>query len=48
VIDKEKRNALCDLFEDHYEGGSLTPLKEQVGDKYTWDELKLYQASLLI
>ncbi|XOV66146.1 MAG: helix-turn-helix domain-containing protein [Fluviicola sp.] len=48
VMDKEKRNALYDLFEDHYEGGSLTPLKEQVGDQYTWDELKLYQASLLI
>ncbi|MCR9171168.1 MAG: AAA family ATPase [bacterium] len=48
VMDKEMRNALYDLFEDHYEGGSLSPLKDLVGDKYTWDELKLYQASLLI
>ncbi len=48
VMDKEKRNALYDLFEDHYEGGSLTPLKEHVGDDFTWDELKLYRASLLV
>ena len=48
IMDKEKRNALYDLFEDHYEGGSLTPLKDHVGDEFTWDELKLYQASLLV
>jgi len=48
VMNKEMRNALYDLFEDHYEGGSLTPLKDHVGDDYTWDELKLYQASLLV
>lgn len=48
VMDKDKRNALYDLFEDNYEGGSLTPLKSLVGDDFTWDELKLYQASLLI
>ena len=40
-------SALFDLFED-YEGGSLTPIKEMVGAKFTWDEIKLYQASLLI
>ena len=48
VMDKEKRNALYDLFEDNYEGGSLTPLKDLAGDDFTWDELKLYQASLMI
>jgi hypothetical protein len=48
VMDKEKRNALYDLFEDHYEGGSLTPLKDLAGDEFTWDELKLYQASLML
>ena len=48
VMDKEKRNALYDLFQDNYEGGSLTPLKDMVGDDFTWDELKLYQASLLV
>jgi hypothetical protein len=47
-MDKEKRNALYDLFEDHYEGGSLTPLKDLAGDEFTWDELKLYQASLML
>jgi hypothetical protein len=48
VMDKEKRNALNDLFEDNYEGGSLTPLKDIAGDQFTWDELKLYQASLMM
>lgn len=48
VMDQEKINKLYDLFDEHYEGGSLTPLKELVGESYTWDELKLYQASLLI
>jgi len=48
VMSQKKRNALYDLFEDNYEGGSLTPLKNLVGDDFTWDELKLYQASLLV
>lgn len=48
VMDKDKRNALYDLFEEHYEGGSLTPLKSLVGEDFSWDELKLYQASLLV
>ncbi|GAB5417236.1 MAG: helix-turn-helix domain-containing protein [Crocinitomicaceae bacterium] len=48
VMDKEKRNALYDLFEDNYEGGSLSPLKDLAGDQFTWDELKLYQASLML
>lgn len=48
VMDKEKRNALYDLFEEHYSGGSLSPLKDLVGDDFTWDELKLYQASLIV
>ena len=48
VMDKDKRNALYDLFEDNYEGGSLTPLKDLAGDDFTWDELKLYQASLMV
>ncbi len=48
VMDKEKRNALYDLFEENYEGGSLSSLKEMVGDEFTWDELKLYQASLMV
>ena len=47
VMDAETRNALSDLFDD-YEGGSMSGLKEKVGNKFTWDELKLYQASLLV
>lgn len=45
IIDKEKLRALEDAFEDYHEQ-SLTPLKEKVGDAFTWDELKLYRASL--
>lgn len=48
VMEQEKINSLYVLFDEHYEGGSLTPLKEVVGESFSWDELKLYQASLLI
>lgn len=47
VMDTKRIDQLYDIFEE-YDGGSLTPLKEQVGKKFTWDELKLYRASLLI
>lgn len=47
VMEAERINELYDLFEE-YNGMSLTPLKEQVGDKFTWEELKLYRASLII
>jgi len=47
VMENKKINALFDLFEE-YDGGSLSDLKTQVGSKFTWDELKLYQSSLLI
>ena len=47
VMDGKKISALFDLFEE-YDGGSMTPLKEIAGNKFTWDELKLYQASLLV
>lgn len=45
VMEKEKLKALENIFED-YQEQSLTPLKEQVGDAFTWEELKLYRASL--
>ena len=45
VMEKEKLKALETIFEDYHEQ-SLTPLKEQVGDAFTWEELKLYRASL--
>ncbi len=47
IMEGKKISALHDLF-DEYEGGSLTPLKDKVGNKFTWDELKLFQASLLV
>ncbi|MDX2359275.1 MAG: AAA family ATPase [Crocinitomicaceae bacterium] len=47
VMESQMINALFDVFEE-YEGGSLSDLKKQVGSKFTWDELKLYQASLLV
>ncbi len=47
VMEAKKISALYDVFEE-FEGGSLTPLKTKVGDKFTWDEIKLYHASLLV
>ena len=44
VMEAERIQELAELFED-FEGTSLTPLKEKLGNKVTWDELKLYQAA---
>jgi hypothetical protein len=30
----------------HYKEESLTAMKEQFGDKYSWDELRMFKASL--
>lgn len=46
IMDAKRIGELADLFGD-YQGTSLTPLKEQLGDAVTWEELKLYQASTL-
>lgn len=46
VLSTERIRQLEDLFGD-YEGSSLGPLKEKLGDLVTWDELKLYQASTM-
>lgn len=45
VLPKQMIDELAVLFRN-YEGGSMTPLKES--STFTWDELKLYQSSLLI
>ena len=45
VMSSDRISELADIF-DGYVELSLTPLKEQVGDAFTWDELKLYRASL--
>jgi hypothetical protein len=47
VMSPKRINELALLFEG-FDGTSLSPLKEKLGDKVTWDELKLYQASTLI
>ncbi len=47
LLDSKRINALSDVFDD-YDGGSLTDLKEKVGQKFTWDELKLFRASLIV
>jgi hypothetical protein len=47
VLERDRISALSDIF-DQYDGMSLTPLKEKVGNDFTWEELKLYQSSLII
>jgi len=47
VLEHDRINELEELF-SKYNGMSLTPLKEQVGEEFSWEELKLYQASLII
>ena len=44
VMSPKRISELEQLF-DGFEGNSLNPLKEKLGSKATWDELKLYQAS---
>lgn len=43
VLSKERIQALENAFED-FNGNSLSALKEHVGDDFTWEELKLFQA----
>jgi hypothetical protein len=45
VMSSDRISELADIF-DGYSELSLTPLKEKVGEAFTWDELKLYRASL--
>ena len=47
VMTKERINELEEMFDD-YDDISLTPLKEKLGDAVTWEELKLYKASLIV
>ncbi len=45
VFPQDKIDALAEIF-DGYTNESLAPLKEQHGNRFTWDELKMYKASL--
>ena len=47
VLPEDKLKALAQAFEG-YEEESLNPLKEKCGDTFTWDELKLFRASLSV
>jgi len=44
----EERIRELEYYFDGYTENSLTPLKEQLGDKVTWEELKLYRASTIV
>ena len=45
VLPEEKIQELAEAFTD-YKEETLNALKEQYGDKFTWDELKMFKASL--
>lgn len=45
VLPEDKIQELAQVFKD-FNGDALGELKEQYGDKFTWDELKMYKASL--
>ena len=45
VLSAEKIKQLQVLFK-YFKGESLSELKETIGDKFSWEELKLYKASL--
>jgi len=45
VLPEDRIEKLAEIFKD-YKEESLNPLKEQYGDQFTWDELKLFKASL--
>ena len=46
VMSSKRISELATMFEG-FEGTSLSPLKEKLGNKVTWEELKLYQANSL-
>ncbi|WP_367756229.1 helix-turn-helix domain-containing protein [Flavobacterium sp. WC2430] len=45
ILPKDKITELSEAFK-HYKEESLTGMKEQFGDKYSWDELRMFKASL--
>lgn len=46
VMEAKRLSELREMF-DGYRDSSLKPLKEKFGDRVSWDELKLYQASTI-
>ena len=45
VLPQDKIDELSELFKN-YKEDSLNPLKEKVGDQFSWDELRMFKASL--
>ena len=45
VLSKEKIDGLALVFED-YTGGGLADLKEKVGEKFSYGELRIFKATL--
>ncbi|HEY4617872.1 MAG TPA: helix-turn-helix domain-containing protein [Flavobacterium sp.] len=45
ILPQDKIKQLAEAFK-HYKEESLTAMKEQFGEKYTWDELRMFKASL--
>lgn len=45
VLPEDKISELAEAFKG-FEGNSVTELKEKYGEKFSWDELKMYKASL--
>jgi GTPase SAR1 family protein len=45
ILSQDKIKELREAFK-HYKEESLTAMKDQFGDKYSWDELRMYKASL--
>ncbi|MDD2982705.1 MAG: helix-turn-helix domain-containing protein [Crocinitomicaceae bacterium] len=46
LLSFERIDQLKSAF-DGFDGGSVTPIKEKYGDEFTWEELRMYRASLL-
>ena len=44
VLPEDKITELANAFKDYHEE-TLNGLKEQYGNQFTWDELKLFQAA---
>jgi uncharacterized protein YpbB len=47
MLSFERIDQLKSAFEA-FDGESLTPIKEKYGDEFTWEELRMYRASLII
>jgi GTPase SAR1 family protein len=45
VLPRDKIQDLTEAFKD-YKEESISPLKEKYGDKFTWEELRMFKASL--